>query len=424
MRSRWPTILMLFASAIIVLRLPAALAKRAHRAELARGLVEVAQTLESEFVRELTREELREGAIQGMVKSAGDPYTVWIPPRDRDEFVKEVQGTFAGIGVSVSSDPRGALVRTPLDDSPALEAGVQAGDLIVAVGDEDLTGMALPDIIALVAGPEGSSVDITVLRDEQEQTFTVVRRQIGTQTVLGLRRTDGQWQWQLEDGVLVVRIDQFLDETPRDLRSVVEDHPEATALILDLRSNPGGSLSAAVETCDLFLNDGVVVEIRNRREVEAIFEAQPEVATDVPMVVLVNEGSASASEIVAGALQFHQRAVVVGRRTYGKGSVQKIRDFGEGGTLKYTAATYHLPDGRSVQRVEGEELWGVDPDVVLDAPEDWNAVNEGWLDAGIITTGPDWPQSLPSQDWIRNHLGDAEMLQALETLPQTTDAQP
>ena len=118
---------------------------------------------------------------------------------------------------------------------------MQAGDLIVAVGDEDLTGMALPDIIALVAGPEGSSVDITVLRDEQEQTFTVVRRQIGTQTVLGLRRTDGQWQWQLEDGVLVVRIDQFLDETPRDLRSVVEDHPEATALILDLRSNPGGS---------------------------------------------------------------------------------------------------------------------------------------------------------------------------------------
>ena len=415
---------MLFASAIIVLRLPAALDKRTHRAELAQGLVEVAQTLESEFVRELTREELREGAIQGMVESACDPYTVWIPPRDRDEFVKEVQGTFAGIGVSVSSDPRGALVRTPLDDSPALEAGVQAGDLIVAVGDEDLTGMALPDIIALVAGPEGSSVDITVLRDEQEQTFTVVRRQIGTQTVLGLRRTDGQWQWQLEDGVLVVRIDQFLDETPHDLRSVVEEHPEATALILDLRSNPGGSLSAAVETCDLFLDGGVVVEIRNRREVEAIFEAQPKVATDAPMVVLVNEGSASASEIVAGALQFHQRAVVVGRRTYGKGSVQKIRDFGEGGTLKYTAATYHLPDGRSVQRVEGEELWGVDPDVVLDAPEDWNAVNERWLDAGIITTGPDWPQSLPSQDWIRNHLGDAEMLQALETLPQTTDAQP
>ena len=195
-----------------------------------------------------------------------------------------------------------------------------------------------------------------MLRDEQEQTFTVVRRQIGTQTVRGLRRTDGQWQWQLEDGVLVVRIDQFLDETPRDLRSVVEDHPEATALILDLRSNPGGSLSAAVETCDLFLDGGVVVEIRNRREVEAIFEAQPEVATDAPMVVLVNEGSASASEIVAGALQFHQRAVVVGRRTYGKGSVQKIRDFGEGGTLKYTAATYHLPDGRSVQRVEDEGL--------------------------------------------------------------------
>ena len=331
---------------------------------------------------------------------------------------------FAGIGVSVSSDPRGALVRTPLDDSPALEAGVQAGDLIVAVGDEDLTGMALPDIITLVAGPEGSSVDITVLRDEQEQTFTVVRRQIGTQTVLGLRRTDGQWQWQLEDGVLVVRIDQFLDETPRDLRSVIEDHPEATAMILDLRSNPGGSLSAAVETCDLFLDGGVVVEIRNRREVEAIFEAQPEVATDAPMVVLVNEGSASASEIVAGALQFHQRAVVVGRRTYGKGSVQKIRDFGEGGTLKYTAATYHLPDGRSVQRVEGEELWGVDPDVVLDAPEDWNAVNERWLDAGIITTGPDWPQSLPSQDWIRNQLDDAEMLQALENSPQTTDARP
>ena len=415
---------MLFASAIIVLRLPAALAKRTHRAELAQGLVEVAQTLESEFVRELTREELREGAIQGMVESAGDPYTVWIPPRDHDEFVKEVQGTFAGIGVSVSSDPRGALVRTPLDDSPAHEAGVQAGDLIVAVGDEELTGMALPDIIALVAGPEGSSVDITVLRDEQEQTFTVVRRQIGTQTVLGLRRTDGQWQWQLEDGVLVVRIDQFLDETPRDLRSVIEDHPEATAMILDLRSNPGGSLSAAVETCDLFLDGGVVVEIRNRREVEVIFEAQPEVATDVPMVVLVNEGSASASEIVAGALQFHQRAVVVGRRTYGKGSVQKIRDFGEGGTLKYTAATYHLPDGRSVQRVEGEELWGVDPDVVLDAPEDWNAVNERWLDAGIITTGPDWPQSLPSQDWIRNQLDDAEMLQALEMLPQTTDARP
>ena len=415
---------MIFASAIIVLRLPAALAKRAHRAELAQGLAEVAQTLESEFVRELSRDELREGAIQGMVESAGDPYTVWIPPRDRDEFVKEVQGTFAGIGVSVSSHPQGALVRTPLDGSPALEAGIQAGDLIVAVGTEPLTNMVLSDIIALVSGPEGSSVEITVLRDDQQKNYTVVRRQIKNQTVLGLRRTDGQWQWQLDDGALVARIDQFLDETPRDLRSLIEDHPEATGLVLDLRSNPGGSLSAAVETCDLFLDGGMVVEIRNRREVEAIFEAQPDLATDVPMVVLVNEGSASASEIVAGALQFHQRAVVMGRRTYGKGSVQKIRDFGEGGTLKYTAAAYHLPDGRSVQRVEGDELWGVDPDVVLDAPEDWNAVNERWLDAGIITTGPDWPQSLPSQDWIRNQLDDAEMLQALEALPQTTDAQP
>lgn len=415
---------MLFASAIIVLRLPAALAKRAQRTELAQGLVEVAQTLESEFVRELSRDELREGAIQGMVESAGDPYTVWIPPRDRDEFVKEVQGTFAGIGVSVSSDPQGALVRTPLDGSPALEAGIQAGDLIVAVEDEALTDMALLDIIALVSGPEGSSVEITVIRDEQEQNFTVVRRQIETKTVLGLRRTDGQWQWQLDEGVLVVRIDQFLDETPRDLRSVIEDHPEATGLVLDLRSNPGGSLSAAVETCDLFLEGGVVVEIRNRREVEAIFEAQSESATAVPIVVLVNEGSASASEIVAGALQFHQRAIVMGRRTYGKGSVQKIRDFGEGGTLKYTAATYHLPDGRSVQRVEGEELWGVDPDVVLDAPEDWIAVNERWSDAGIITTGPEWPQLLPSQHWIRNQLDDAEMLQALDAVPQTTKAQP
>ena len=415
---------MLFASAIIVLRLPAALAKRAQRTELAQGLVEVAQTLESEFVRELSRDELREGAIQGMVESAGDPYTVWIPPRDRDEFVKEVQGTFAGIGVSVSSDPQGALVRTPLDGSPALEAGIQAGDLIVAVEDEALTDMTLLDIIALVSGPEGSSVEITVIRDEQEQNFTVVRRQIETKTVLGLRRTDGQWQWQLDDGVLVVRIDQFLDETPRDLRSVIEDHPDATGLVLDLRSNPGGSLSAAVETCDLFLEGGVVVEIRNRREVEAIFEAQSESATDVPIVVLVNEGSASASEIVAGALQFHQRAIVMGRRTYGKGSVQKIRDFGEGGTLKYTAATYHLPDGRSVQRVEGEELWGVDPDVVLDAPEDWIAVNERWSDAGIITTGPEWPQLLPSQHWIRNQLDDAEMLQALDAVTQTTKAQP
>ena len=415
---------MLFASAIIVLRLPAALAKRAQRTELAQGLVEVAQTLESEFVRELSRDELREGAIQGMVESAGDPYTVWIPPRDRDEFVKEVQGTFAGIGVSVSSDPQGALVRTPLDGSPALEAGIQAGDLIVAVEDEALTDMALLDIIDLVSGPEGSSVEITVIRDEQEQNFTVVRRQIETKTVLGLRRTDGQWQWQLDDGVLVVRIDQFLDETPRDLRSVIEDHPDATGLVLDLRSNPGGSLSAAVETCDLFLEGGVVVEIRNRREVEATFEAQSKLATDVPIVVLVNEGSASASEIVAGALQFHQRAIVMGRRTYGKGSVQKIRDFGKGGTLKYTAATYHLPDGRSVQRVEGEELWGVDPNVVLDAPEDWIAVNERWSDAGIITTGPEWPQLLPSQHWIRNQLDDAEMLQALDAVPQTTKAQP
>ncbi len=424
MRSRWPTILMLFASAIIVLRLPAALAKRAHRTELAQGLVEVAETLESEFVRELSRDEIREGAIRGMVQSTGDPYTVWIPPRDRDDFVKEVQGTFAGIGVSVSSDPRGALVKTPLDGSPALESGIQAGDLIVAVNTEPLTNMVLSDIIDLVSGPEGSSVEITVLRDDQEKNYTVVRRQIKTQTVLGLRRTDGQWQWQLDDGALVVRIDQFLDETPRDLRSLIEDHPEATGLVLDLRSNPGGSLSAAVETCDLFLDGGVVVEIHNRREVEAIFEAQPKLASEVPMVVLVNEGSASASEIVAGALQFHQRAQVMGRRTYGKGSVQKIRDFGEGGTLKYTAATYHLPDGRSVQRVEGEELWGVDPDVVLDAPEDWTAVNERWSDAGIITKGPEWPQSLPSQDWIRDQLGDTEMVQALKALPKTTDGQP
>ncbi|MEL7072668.1 MAG: PDZ domain-containing protein, partial [Planctomycetota bacterium] len=153
---------MIFASAIVVLRLPEALSKRAQRAELAQGLVEVAQTLESEFVRELTRNELREGAIQGMVERTGDPYTIWIPPRDRNEFVKEVQGTFAGIGVSVAPDPQGALVKTPLDESPALRAGIQAGDLIVAVGPEPLAGMALADIIALVSGPEGSPVEITI----------------------------------------------------------------------------------------------------------------------------------------------------------------------------------------------------------------------------------------------------------------------
>ncbi len=424
MRSRWPTILMLFASAIIVLRLPAALSKRALRAELGQGLLEVAQTLETEFVRELTTEELREGAIQGMVDRTGDPYTVWIPPRDRDEFVKEVQGTFAGIGVSVSSDPRGALVKTPLDASPALQAGIKAGDLIVAVASHPLDNMTLNEIVTLISGPEGSSVAITVVRDDQELNFTLVRRQIKTQTVLGLRRTDGQWEWQLDDGTLVIRINQFLDETPADLRSVIENHPNATGLLLDLRSNPGGSLSAAVETCDLFLESGIVVEIRNRREVEAIFTAKSKVATDLPMVVLVDEGSASASEIVAGALQFHQRATVLGRRTYGKGSVQKIRDFGDGGTLKYTAATYHLPDGRSVQRVEGEENWGVDPDVVLDAPEDWTELVIRWSDAGIITSGPDWPQLLPSQDWIRNQLGDAEMLRGLDALPQTTDVRP
>ena len=424
MRPRWPTILMLFASTIIVLRLPSALTKRSQRAELAQGLLDVAQTLESDFVREISRESLRESAIQGMVEGTGDPYTVWIPPRDRDGFMKEVQGTFAGIGVSVVSDPLGALIRTPLDDSPAMAAGLRAGDLIVAVQSERLAEMTLPKIIDLVAGPEGSTVQITVLRGEKEENFEVIRQQIRTRTVLGLRRTDGQWEWQLNDGTLVVRIDQFLDETPTDLLSVIENHPEATGLVLDLRSNPGGSLSAAVQTCDFFLQEGVVVEIRNRREVEAVFTASNNTATSIPMVILVNEGSASASEIVAGALQHHKRATVLGRRTYGKGSVQKIRDFGKGGTLKYTSASYHLPNGRSVQRVDGEDLWGVDPNMILKEPEDWLAIIERWADVGIITDGPEWPEVTPNQDWIRDELADAELLQALDEIRGNPESKP
>ncbi len=342
--------------------------------ELFRTLADVIDQVERNYVTPVDRKELLEAAIQGVLQKL-DPYSNYIPPDKIERFRTELESKFGGVGIQVTMENGHLKVISPIVGSPAYRAGVIAGDEIVEIEGKSVRGMNLDDAIRLMKGPPGTPVTFKVLHPGERKpvTITVTREIVRLETVLGVRR-DEQDRWEYfideEHGIAYIRLTAFGPETARDLRQVLSQltkDPRFRALILDLRFNPGGLISAAVRICDMFLSQGKIVSVKDRHGRERVWKAKgPGTFEHFPMVVLVNRFSASASEIVSACLQDHGRALIVGERTWGKGSVQNVIQL-QGGrsALKLTTAAYFRPSGKNIHRHPGakpSDTWGVMPD--------------------------------------------------------------
>ncbi len=336
--------------------------------------------------------------MEGVVEELDD-YTGVIWPADAKEFDKIMRGGFEGVGIQLGIDERSNRLKviSPLEGSPALEAGIQPGDLIVAVDGESTDGWDTDDAVKNIMGPARSEVVLTMFRPSTGETlsFPLTRRRIVLTTVRGIERREDnpdQWNYMLDNeaGVAYIRLTGFHPDSARELRAALNEarREGMRGLILDVRHNPGGLLDVAIDVVSAFLERGDVVSTRGRQESERR-ERVDGGATyrDLPLVVLVNEGSASASEILAGALQDHHRAVVLGERTFGKGSVQHVRALDDMGMarLKVTTALYYLPSGRTPHKADGAKEWGVDPDwKLMLTPKEFRKVIEREREANII----------------------------------------
>ena len=372
--------------ALLAFQLPGTMAQRDDDYSFVRTLVDIHRQVANHYVENVGDSDLRQGAIDGMLSEL-DPYSMYVPPAKQEEFDRMLEGSYKGVGIQLNQLDNGNIeVVTPIDGSPAFEAGVQAGDIILKVNGESLEGLRLPDVIKKIAGELGSEVTLTVKHETGEEAELKMKRQeIVVPTVKGYgRNPDNTWDYYIADDpkIAYVRITQFTPETLDKLTAALAEllSEGMQGLILDLRFNPGGRLDQAVQIVDLFIEEGTIVSTKGRNRPENVQTAtKPGTLPYFPMVVLVNEHSASASEIVAGSLKDNNRAVVIGERTYGKGSVQELIPLdSKGGELKLTVAYYYLPSGRLVHKKKDAADWGVQPHIVvaMDAAAQRKAMQE------------------------------------------------
>ncbi len=325
--------------------------------EQLRTFTDIFTRIKNNYVEEVSDKELLEHAIRGMLNGL-DPHSAYLNPEQFDELRIGTSGQFGGLGIEVGMEDGFVKVVSPIDDTPAQRAGVKSGDLIIRLDDKPVKGMNLNDAVKLMRGKPGTTIHLTVVRagEDKPLKIDIVRAIIKVNSVKN-RLLDEEFGY--------IRIAQFQTKTTVDLNKAItklknESSNSLKGLILDLRNNPGGVLSAAVGVSDTFLNDGLIVYTDGREEDSKLrYTASKGDAIDgLPIVVLVNGGSASASEIVAGAMQDHKRGIVMGTKTFGKGSVQTIQDLSNGGAVKLTTARYFTPSGRSIQ------AQGIDPDII------------------------------------------------------------
>jgi carboxyl-terminal processing protease len=341
--------------------------------ELYRLLVDAIDQVEQNYVQKIDRRELIEAALRGVTEKL-DPYSSYIGPYDIDQLRTTVESEFGGIGIQITLDKGELKIISPIYDTPAYKAGLLAGDRILEINGKSTDDMTLDDAIKQLKGKEGTSLALTVLHqggDKSEQV-KITRKLIHVETVLGDRHeSDGQWDFMHDRAQRIgyVRVTAFSRDTAGELRRALEKLQSAgmRGLILDLRFNPGGLLNSAIEVSDLFISEGRIVSTKGRGAPEHSWEAHKNGKFDkVTMVVLVNRFSASASEIVAACLQDHKRAVIMGERTWGKGSVQSVIELEDGkSALKLTTSAYLRPSGKNIHRfpdAKATDEWGVMPD--------------------------------------------------------------
>ena len=322
---------------------------------------EVLEKINKEYVDEINQSESMDAAIDGLLQSL-DPYSAYMSPEIFNEMQTETSGEFGGLGIEVNMESGVVKVISPIDDTPASRAGIKAGDYIIKIDDIQVQGKSLSEAVDLMRGPVGSSIILTVRRIGQKKalTFEIVREIIQIKSV----KAD-----LLKNNVGYLRLTSFNENSGDQIRKQIrefEKNENINSYILDLRNNPGGLLSQAIRISDFFLDNGEIVSTKSRKASEnrKWFAKKGDLIGGKTLVVLINYGSASASEIVAGALQDHKRAIILGENSYGKGSVQSIIPLKNKGAIRLTVAKYYLPSGKSISEV------GVSPDIEIDEDTD------------------------------------------------------
>ena len=323
-----------------------------------RTFTEIFSKIKDDYVEDVDDKKLLENAIRGMLQGL-DPHSTYLDEDAYKELQEGTSGEFGGLGIEVGYEDGFVKVISPIDGTPAQRAGIKAGDLIIRLDNKSVKGISLMEAVKMMRGKPGSKITLTIVREGENKPFeiSIVRDIITVENI----KTE-----TIEPGFIYIRISNFQTHTVDDLKKGLiklknENNNNIKGLILDLRNNPGGLLNAAVGVSDLFLNNGLIVYTEGRiKDSKLKFNAKPsEMLKDTPIIILVNGGSASASEIVAGALQDHKRAVIMGEKTFGKGSVQTILPMNDRTALKLTTARYYTPSGRSIQAS------GIEPDMIV-----------------------------------------------------------
>ena len=408
-------------------------------------LIDVRDVLVDRHVKTPDEESMQQAAIVAMIESLDDPYAIFVPDDKEKAFMKDLDGDYAGIGAEVRMIDDELVIISPMENSPALNAGIQAGDVIEMIDGEPANNSTITELIDRLTGPVGTEVLVVARhKNGEKEQITITRGHIQSQSVTGIVRRSQEWTWCLdeENGIAYIRIRQFNETTPQELVNALNAAARqglVNGLIIDLRDNPGGSLQAAVYISDLFLQEGTIVTVTGRADPQRTITADSyEIFEDVPVLMLVNGNSASASEIVSGSLQANGRVAILGTRTFGKGSVQEVLQLASGGMLKFTTARYDLAGGRTIDKKlsEDKSIWGVDPTDGLVIPESLDELRtriESREPYIIITN--DEPESFVcgDVDWLANTYGDFQLSQALIAVrskldrgawPQLTDEKP
>ena len=322
---------------------------------------EVLEKINKEYVDDINQSESMDSAINGLLQSL-DPYSAYMSPQIFNEMQTETSGEFGGLGIEVSMESGVVKVISPIDDTPASRAGIKAGDYIVKIDNTQVQGKSLSEAVELMRGPVGTSIKLSIRRrgEKKALNFIIVRELIEIQSV----KAD-----VLEKNVGYIRLTSFNENSGEQIKEKIkelENKKEVKAYILDLRNNPGGLLSQAIRITDYFLDNGEIVSTKSRKasENKKWFAKEGDLTKGKTLIVMINYGSASASEIVAGALKDHKRAILIGENSFGKGSVQSIIPLKNNGAIRLTVAKYYLPSGKSISEV------GVSPDIEIDEESD------------------------------------------------------
>ena len=336
---------------------------------------DILETINKEYFKQINEGEVIDGAINGMLQSL-DPYSSYMSPKTFKAMNTETKGEFGGLGIEVTMEAGLVKVISPIDDTPADKAGIKSGDYIIKLDNKQVKGLTLDEAVNTMRGKSGTPITLTIRRIDVDDPIIVkiVRETIKTKSVVS----------EVKENIGYLRLRSFNEKSGDELidkiREISKNKPNMTGYILDLRNNPGGLLSQAIKISDAFLDSGEIVSTKGRdpKDIKVYNSKKGDEINGKPLIVLINKGSASASEIVAGALKDHKRAIIVGEKSFGKGSVQSIMPLSNGGGLRLTTAKYYLPSGETIEDV------GVQPDIKVEQQKDNFKINDPTNDNQLI----------------------------------------